>query len=283
MYIPQRFHSYYMMDAYIEQILAEMPDSTLQDVVRNILDEPIPEAVKGRMLKPLQPRNYRPSPAPRKKKAAKRKATEEKFDPIPRHKALRSVKDYQDEILDLLGEVETDSPVFRRTPFVIGNFLRGWQMDVPEGHPQGADPMAFLEVAEPLIQKKLEEELKALKGGLKFQLALKVWLRKDNPDGSEEYTDPVLRHKQEAILQENEIQATLHQVFPRILESLEKWTQRGSGWVVERVETLWLDIARYQPLRGGSYIPLPAAVGNKKAVVNVRNKHDHCLRLRLIA
>ena len=53
---------------------------------------------------------------------------------------------------------------------------------------------------------------------------------------------------------------------------------RGSGWVVDRVEVLWLDIARYQPLRGGSYIPLPAAVRLKKAVVNVKNKDDHCLR-----
>lgn len=88
---------------------------------------------------------------------------------------------------------------------MIGKFLRGWQMDVLKGHPQGADPRAFLEGVEPLIQKKLEEELKALKGGLKFQLALKVDLVKASPDGSEEYTDPVLRHKQEAVLQKSEI------------------------------------------------------------------------------
>ena len=156
-------------------------------------------------------------------------------------------------------------------------------MDVPKGHPQGADPRAFLEDAELLIQKKLEEELKALKGGLKFQLALKVDLEKANPDGSEEYTDPVLRHKQEAVLQKSETKAALHQAFPRVQETLEKWTQRGSGWAVDQVHTLWLDIARYQPLRGGSYIPLPAAVKNKKAVVNVKNKDDHCLRWALRA
>ena len=64
---------------------------------------------------------------------------------------------------------------------------------------------------------------------------------------------------------------------------LEKWTQRGSGWVVDRVETLWLDIAWYQPLRGGSYIPLLKAAQSKKAVVNVKNKDDHCLRWTLRA
>ena len=128
----------------------------------------------------------------------------------------------------------------------------------------------------PQIRAKVEEEIKAL-NRIKFQLALMVQLRKDNPDGSEEYTDPVLRHKQEAILHNSEIEGALNQAFPTIQETLEKWTQRGSGWVVDRVEVLWLDIARYQPLRGGSYIPLPVAVRLKKAVVNVKNKDYHCL------
>ena len=65
------------------------------------------------------------------------------------------------------------------------------------------------------------------------------------------------------------------------METFEKWTQRGSGWVVNHISTLWLDIARYQPLRGGSYIPLPAAVKNMKAVVNVKNTDDRCLRWAL--
>ena len=104
---------------------------------------------------------------------------------------------------------------------------------------------------------------------------------KDRSDGGEEYTDPIIRHKQETILQAAEINEVLDNVFPHILETLEKWTQRGSGWVVDHVSTLWLDIARYKPLRGGSYIPLPAVVKNKKAVVNVKNTDDRCLRWAL--
>jgi len=41
---------------------------------------------------------------------------------------------------------------------------------------------------------------------------------------------------------------------------------------------MWLDIAKYEPLKGGSYIPLPKEVTNKKAVINVKNKDDNCLR-----
>ena len=267
------------MDEYIEQLLAEMPDSALHDVVKNILDEPIPEAVKKRLLKPLQPRKYRPTPPPRKAKARKRKAIQEEFDPIPSHKVLRSVGDYQEELLGLFEEPK--ELTFRRTRWTLGNFLRGWQMDVPQGHPQGADPRIFLQSVEPQIREKLEEELRALRGGLKFQLALKVELVKVNPDGSEEFMEPVLRHRQEAVLQESEITAALEEAFPRLQETLEKLTHRGSGWAVVQVRKLWLDIARYQPLRGGSYIPLPPELKNKKSVVNVKNMDDHCLRWAL--
>ena len=42
------------MDEYIDQLLAEMQiPEPAQKVVRNILDEPIHETVKRRLLKPL--------------------------------------------------------------------------------------------------------------------------------------------------------------------------------------------------------------------------------------
>ena len=56
---------------------------------------------------------------------------------------------------------------FFQTPWVIGNFLRGWQMNIPVEHPLEADPRAFLEGVRPQIRSKLEEELQALRS-LKF-------------------------------------------------------------------------------------------------------------------
>ena len=155
-------------------------------------------------------------------------------------------------------------------------------MDVPAEHRLAADPREFFAGVRQRIHEKLTEEILAL-DGVKFQLALKVSLRKQCPDGTEEFTDPVLCHKQKALLQASEIKDALDEAIPHLLELLEKWTQRGSGWVVDQVQTLWLDIARYQPLRGSSYIPLPEAVSSKKAVVNVKNTDDHCLRWALRA
>jgi len=189
-------------------------------------------------------------------------------------KTIRTTQDYQDDTLELIKDEKPN--VFHPNRWAVGRYFRGWQMDATHS----TDPQAFLENVRLQIHQKLTEEILALKG-VKFQLSLKVKLQKNKPDGSEEYTDPVLRHQQESVLKANEINEALDRAFPSIQEKLEKWTQKGSGWVVDGVETLWLDVARYQPLRGGSYIPLPAALGNKKAVINVKNKDDHCFRWAL--
>ena len=159
---------------------------------------------------------------------------------------------------------------FHRTRWTIGTYLRGWQMNVPQGHPNGADPMAFLEGVRPQIQTKLEEEISALNGA-KFQLALKVQLRKDNPDGSEEYMSPVMRHKQEAALQNSEIEEALNRVFPTIQETLEKWTQRGSGWVVDQVETLWLD-RQIPATKRRLFPPTTASAASKEGSCQCKNQ-----------
>ena len=44
-----------------------------------------------------------------------------------------------------------------------------------------------------------------------------------------------------------------------------------------------MNVARYQPLRGGTYLPLPAKLANKKAIINVQNRDNECLKWSLRA
>ena len=55
----------------------------------------------------------------------------------------------------------------------------------------------------------------------------------------------MLRQKQEAVLQAGEVGGALDRASPRTQELLKQVTQRGSGWVVNKVALLWLNIARY--------------------------------------
>ena len=79
-------------------------------------------------------------------------------------------------------------------------------------------------------------------------------------------------------LKDHKIPVALVKAYPFIQEHLKKVDTVGSGWVVDRVELFWLDIASYEPFQGGSYIPLSSALGNKRVMVN---KDDSCFRRAL--
>jgi len=54
----------------------------------------------------------------------------------------------------------------------------------------------------------------------------------------------------------------------------------GSGWTFHSIVSLDIHTEKYQPLRGGSWVPTPKFLANKKALVNMRfqsekkNKED---------
>ncbi|XP_033112614.1 uncharacterized protein LOC117113400 [Anneissia japonica] len=64
----------------------------------------------------------------------------------------------------------------------------------------------------------------------------------------------------------------------RIVEMIERWGENGSGWIINHLEHLDIEIVRYNPLRGGTYVPLPNVLKNKKAIVNVKAKDDMCIK-----
>ena len=62
-----------------------------------------------------------------------------------------------------------------------------------------------------------------------------------------------------------------------ILNVIDKWVSEGSGWVIDRIDSHYINITTYQPLNGSSYIELPTKLRNPmKGLVNIKNKDDKC-------
>ena len=78
----------------------QMPEPA-KKVVRNILDEPIPETVKRRLL---FPKIYRLPRASLRWKDRESNVILEQFDQLPHQKAVRTVQDYLQEILEVFEE-----------------------------------------------------------------------------------------------------------------------------------------------------------------------------------
>ena len=64
-----------------------------------------------------------------------------------------------------------------------------------------------------------------------------------------------------------------------ILNTIDKLVSEGSGWVIDRIDSHYINITTYQPLNGSSYIKLPIELQNPaKGLINIKNKDDECFR-----
>ena len=59
---------------------------------------------------------------------------------------------------------------------------------------------------------------------------------------------------------------------------IENWNEQGSGWSADGIPNLYAQIAPYDPLGGGSYLPLPPDLAKKKAIINVKNNDNECIK-----
>ena len=59
---------------------------------------------------------------------------------------------------------------------------------------------------------------------------------------------------------------------------IDRWMSEGSGWVVGKIMKIYVDIAKFDPMQGRSYFPLPGYLAAKGAIVNVKNNDSQCLK-----
>ena len=71
----------------------------------------------------------------------------------------------------------------------------------------------------------------------------------------------------------------LNSAYEELKHRLDIWTGEGSGWIIDRIEDINIDISNYDPLAGSSYIILPPELNNpKKGLINLKNKDNECFK-----
>ena len=48
--------------------------------------------------------------------------------------------------------------------------------------------------------------------------------------------------------------------------------------MIEGILEAYVNVARNEPFRGGTYFPFPEKLKNKNAMINIQNKDNQCLR-----
>lgn len=72
-------------------------------------------------------------------------------------------------------------------------------------------------------------------------------------------------------------------VTSNLKKKVEEFQERDSGWAFLCTSHLEVNINKYEPLRGSSYIDLPKAIKSKKACLNIKNRDEYCFLWCIVA
>ena len=135
------------------------------------------------------------------------------------------------------------------------------------------DPIVQLEASKLSIKNIFSNSINEMKG-FKYQITVKVLLKKYKLNGEIEFapvyfnssTKLVINHRYE-----------LNKSFQEILYRIDAWINKGSAWIVESIESQYINIMTYKPLVGSSYIDLPTELCSpRKGLINIKNNDQKC-------
>ena len=158
----------------------------------------------------------------------------------------------------------------------FNDWLRSWRMWVTNNN---KDLFKFFQNTKDSfinVCKKEVETMKSVK--IQFSLNVRFYIhRNEEKEEMNHYFDRM----QPVILNQHNIdiiKPLLNQFIDQVKGEIEAWSERGSSWIMDKIFEAYINVARYQPMRGGSFMPLPTKLKNKKTVLNIPNRDNECLR-----
>ena len=65
--------------------------------------------------------------------------------------------------------------------------------------------------------------------------------------------------------------------FQEILHRIDNWINETFGWIIESIESQYINVSTCGPLIGSSYIKLPVELRRlKKLLINIKNNDQKC-------
>ena len=164
-------------------------------------------------------------------------------------------------------------PTFTQKEQALRGFTRSYEI----GLTNRQDPLIQLQNTRSVIKNNLLKVLNEMKG-LKFNEMLKITFEKQKGDELIE-KEAYFNAKPQTVTNETEIANLLQITQQQIVNMIQQWISEGSAWIIKSVDGHFINVVRYRPLRGSSYIPLPKELQNSaKGIINMKNNDDECFR-----
>ena len=152
------------------------------------------------------------------------------------------------------------------------NYFRVYEVDAGDYK----DPSILFSDYKTSLLNKIKKNIKEY-NGIKFSVGLSLQFYHDEHNGKKKDISASNHGKQAAVLNDENIEEHYDNQTSYLLEWIEKFTKKATGLEIDHCIKLYLNIAKYEPLKGSSYIELLNIIKNKKAVINIKNKDNACL------
>ena len=153
--------------------------------------------------------------------------------------------------------------------------LKGYTKSYEISIKNDQDPLLQLQNTRKVVAFHISSILTSMKG-LKFVEALKVTLTKISFGETINKTVNFFSQPQ-TIINDMDIDESLEASKQKILNKIAVWISEGSGWTVESVDNHYLNVVKYPPLTGSSYIKMPKDLRNR-SLINIKNYDNECFR-----
>ena len=98
-------------------------------------------------------------------------------------------------------------------------------------------------------------------------------------DGKIVYKTAYFNSPPQTIINNPEINESLEVSKQNILNKIAVWISEGSGWTIQSVDNHYLNVVKYKPMKGSSYIKLPQELRHSaKGLINMKNEDNECFR-----
>ena len=224
---------------------------------------------------PPQFRNRRPIPKPRKSVKSMIHAYEKNIILPP----LEFRDDYKPVPAPRTKKPKTVKPVpaprtkIEQTDEALKGYTKSYEISIKNNK----DPLVQLQNTRKAIAYYIISTLTSMKG-LKFVETLKVTFTKMS-DGKIVYKTAYFNSPPQTIINYPEINESLEASKQNVLNKIAVWISEGSGWTIQSVDNHYLNVVKYQPMKGSSYIELPQELRNSaKGLINMKNEDNECFR-----
>ena len=108
--------------------------------------------------------------------------------------------------------------------------------------------------------------------GFKYQFTVAILLSKDKMNGDTEYSPVYFNSTTKTVIN---FEFSLDKSFQEILCRVDNRINEGSGWIIESLESEYVNISAYNPLVGSTYIDLPDGFKHRvKGLINITNNDN---------